>query len=202
MSSLGSFSVRLITIAAMIATISCAGSGSYIWVNDVPDTVLLNSSSQAVATGDIVNVRVFGQDALAVRAAVKADGLLSVPLIGEVRVAGRLPTDISKEIAQRLEPFFNKPYVMTVIDERHIKVVMAGEIRRPGTLALDGPVDLLTAIANAGGLTEFAGESDVFVLRPTPKGMYRIRFRWDDVSRGIGNAGRFRLRDNDQVVIE
>jgi polysaccharide export outer membrane protein len=113
-----------------------------------------------------------------------------------------LPQDISKEIGQRLEPFINGPHVTTVIDESHIKVIMAGEIRRPGTLVLDSSVDLLTAIANAGGLTEFASESNIFVLRPSPAGVYRIRFRWDDVSRGMGNAGRFRVRDNDQVVVE
>jgi polysaccharide export outer membrane protein len=128
--------------------------------------------------------------------------MISVPLIGQVRVAGRMPVEISKEISKRLEPFINSPHVMTVVDESHIRIVVAGEVARPGTQVVDGPVDLLTVVANAGGLTQFAGETDIFVLRTFPTGTYRIRFRWEDVSRGQGRAARFRLRDNDQVVVE
>jgi polysaccharide biosynthesis/export protein len=200
--SFGSARAHAFATLSIVAFVGCASNGSYVWVNEVPDAVLMASPSTQVATGDVVSVRVFGQDPLSVRLTVRADGMLSIPLIGQVHVIGRLPADISQEIAHRLEPFVNNPYVMTVIDESRIKVVVAGEVRKPGVLVLDGPVDLLTAISNAGGMTEFAGESDIYVLRPTSTGMYRIRFRWHEISRGIGNAGRFRLRDNDQVVIE
>jgi polysaccharide biosynthesis/export protein len=190
-------------VAAIVLSIAgCAGPGTFTWVAEVPDAVLLAPPIKSVAVGDVLIVRVFGQESLTTRVVVRERGAMSVPLIGEVLVLGRQTAEISKEIAQRLEPFVNRPYVMTVIEESHIKIVTAGELRRPGTLTVDGCIDLLTAVANAGGLTEFAGESDIYVLRPTASGMYRIRFRWQDLARGVGNASRFRLRDGDQVVVE
>jgi polysaccharide export outer membrane protein len=158
--------------------------------------------SVQVSVGDTVSVKVFGEEPLTARATVRADGMLAMPLIGRVRVLGRAPDEISQEVAKKLELFVNVPRVLTVIEETHIRVTMAGEIARPGTLILDGPVDLLTAIANAGGLTDFASDTSIFVLRSSPAGSNRIRFRWMEVSRGVGKAARFRLRDNDQVVIE
>jgi polysaccharide export outer membrane protein len=164
--------------------------------------VLVASPAKEVLVGDVVSVRVFGQDAFSVRTAVREQGMITVPLIGDVKVLGRQPAEVSKEIAKRLEPYVNQPHVMMVVEESRVNVVMAGEIQRPGTLTLDASVDLLTAIANAGGLTQFAGESDIYVLRRGSSGTTRIRFRWDEVARGIGNSGRFRLRDGDQVVVE
>jgi polysaccharide biosynthesis/export protein len=192
----------VVTVSLVLGLSSCAGNGAYVWVKDVNESDLIAPPITRVEVGDVLSVRVFGQDALSVRAPVRADGALSMPLVGQVHVLGRLPEEISKEIAQRLEPYVNGPHVMTVIDETHVRVVVAGEIRRPGTLVLDGTVDLLTAIANAGGITEFASETGIYVLRSTPSGSSRIRFTWEDISRGNGKAVRFSLRNNDQVIVE
>lgn len=180
----------------------CAGTGSYVWVSDVAEADLVSSQPLGVGIGDNLSVRVFGQDPISVREIVRLDGSITVPLIGQVRVAGRQPVEISDEVAKRLQPFVNDPRVITVIEESHMRIVVAGEVRHPGTLVIDGPTDVLSALANAGGLTEFAAETGIYVLRPGPTGTLRIRFRWDDVSRGVGNSARFQLRNNDQLVVE
>jgi polysaccharide export outer membrane protein len=187
---------------ATLVSAGCAGGNSFVWVNDEPDAIVLATTTDKVSSGDVISIRVFGQDNLTAKAPVREDGKLSVPLIGPVQVLDRLPEDISKEVATRLEPFVNGPRVMTVIEERHIKVIVAGEVQRPGSQELAGPTDVLTAIANAGGLSQFASESNIYVLRRTPTGAHRIRFRWSELSRGEGKASKFRLRDMDQVVVE
>jgi polysaccharide biosynthesis/export protein len=190
-------------VSAMVTLLpSCAGTGSYLWINDVPDSELVATRLPQVSVGDVISVRVFGQEPMSVRVTVRGDGVISMPLIGPVRAVGRHPEELSRDIEKQLEPYVTSPHVLTVIEESHIRVIMAGEITRPGTLVLDGPVDLLTAIANAGGITQYASESGIFVLRSTPAGVNRIRFHWDEVSRGVGRTARFRLRDNDQVVVE
>ncbi len=191
-----------VAMALAFSLPSCAGTGSYVWIDNVPEAELAATQSSRVSVGDVLSVRVFGQEPLSVRATVRADGMLALPLVGPVRVAGREPEEVSREIEKKLEPFVNAPHVLTVIDESHIKVITAGEIGHPGTLVLDEPVDLLTAIANAGGISDFASGSGVFVLRATPAGIQRIRFCWDEISRGVGKAARFRLRNNDEVVVE
>jgi len=60
---------------------------------------------------------------------------------------------------------------------------------------------VLSALAAAGGLTEFAGKEAIFVLRPgnPPK---RVRFRYEALAHGEGRSGAFRLKDGDTVVVE
>ncbi|HEY5958268.1 MAG TPA: hypothetical protein VIV60_17005, partial [Polyangiaceae bacterium] len=61
---------------------------------------------------------------------------------------------------------------------------------------------LLDALANAGGLTEFASNSSIFVLRAQGSGFHRIRFDYEDLIRGVGRAASFRLKAGDRIVVE
>ena len=182
---------------------SCASTGTFLWVDELPTNMAQTMPGLIIAPGDLINVRVFGQDTLSVRTTVRSDGMITMALIGDVAVAGKRTGVAADEIEARLKPFVTTPNVVVNIEESRIRVVAIGEIRRPGTLVLDASdAGMLTALANAGGITEFAGYSRVFVLRTEPTGTQRIRFMYDDIIHGVGRAAAFRLRNGDQVVVE
>ena len=60
----------------------------------------------------------------------------------------------------------------------------------------------IQALAAAGGLRDFAKKDRIFVVRTEGEQAQRIRMTWDDVTAGLGTAGRFRLRTGDVVVVE
>ena len=78
---------------------------------------------------------------------------------------------------------------------------MLGEVGSKGNLSIEPPVTLVQALAQAGGLSEFADDSAIFVLRRSPE-FRRIRFKYEDLLANKGGSGGFQLRAGDVVVVE
>jgi polysaccharide export outer membrane protein len=84
---------------------------------------------------------------------------------------------------------------------QQVTVTALGEIMHIGTLNLEPPARLIEAIAQAGGPSEFADKSRIFVLRRFPK-FQRIRFTYDNIVHNEDGAAGFPLRTGDIIVIE
>lgn len=195
--------LRLALLAGCLATVSACGSpGAFVWVDKAPDSIFAPAPEGLIRTGDVVAVRVFGQDSLSTRATVGTPGTVAVPLVGEVQVSGKAPEAVAKDIAERLEPFINTPHVVVSVEETSTVVAVIGEVSNAGVVVLNHDLTVLAALAEADGLTEFADRSMVFVLRREPNGLYRIRFKYEDIVRGVGKAAAFRLRTGDQLIVE
>lgn len=195
--------VFLLRSVLPVVLASCASSGPYVWVNEAPDAFFRSVSPLTITVGDMINIRVFGQDPLSTKATVRPDGAVALPLVGDVVVAGKTPGIVAKEVEARLVPYVTTPNVVVVIEDSRIRITTIGELRKTGTLVLEaGDTGMLAALANSGGLTEYAGKTDIFVLRQLPNGVVRIRFSYDEIVRGLGRAAAFRLHNGDQVVVE
>ncbi len=190
-------------LGVLLLASGCGSAGTFVWVDAAPEVYFRPAPRLLIRAGDTISVRVFGQEALSVRVKVRTDGVIAMPLIGYVPVSGKDTEAIAKEVEQRLRPFVTTPNVIATIEESNVQIAAIGEVRRNGTIILDGTdTRLFVALANAGGLTEFADESRIFVIRTDATGQYRIRFQYEDVIRGIGRAATFRLQDGDQLVVE
>lgn len=191
-------------VLSSVLLAGCSSAGSYVWVQDLPPRPVV-TSEYVIHTGDVVSVHVVGQDALATHARVRPDGRIALPLLGEVEVRGKKPSSLRAELEARFKPYFVAPSVTVNIEEfapRTISVL--GEVTHPGVFPLDlrgGGV--AQALAEAGGFTDYADKSRIFVLRAGDDGAQtRIRFTYDAVSRGDSAAARFVLQPGDVVVVE
>jgi polysaccharide export outer membrane protein len=194
----------------MLSSAACSSAGSYVWVNDLPPDTLPTSNEYVIVAGDVVSVRVLSQDAMQTRARVRNDGRIELPIVGEIDVRGKRVSALRSELEARLKEFFNAPSVTVNVEEfQPLTIAVSGEVAHPGMVSLDPQSTVLSAIASAGGLTEYADEDRVFVLRtpgrsPTnaqPAPM-RIRFTYEELSRGEGRSATFTLRPGDVVVVE
>jgi polysaccharide export outer membrane protein len=173
-----------------------------VWVAQVPVERTGGPAEDRIGLDDLVAVRVYGQEPMSARGRVRPDGTLSLPLLGDVPVAGKRPAQLGRELEEQLKGrgFAVAPSVTVAIEESApLRITFVGEVRRPGTLKLDAPVNVVQGIANAGGLTEFASSSRIFVVRPAQSGgeVQRIRFRYEDLVQGEPHATAFRLRSGD-----
>ncbi|MGE5786892.1 MAG: polysaccharide biosynthesis/export family protein [Myxococcales bacterium] len=196
---------RCCSLLVFVATgvVGCRSSGAFVWVQEAPDRLFKTAPILAISPGDIISVRVFGQDPVSVKTSVRADGAIAMPLLGDVVVAGKAPSAVAKELEAKLVPYFTTPNVVVVVEESRVRIVAIGEVNRNGTVVLDaGETGILSALANAGGLTQYAGNNDIYVLRQDERGTVRIRFSYDDIVRGVGKAANFRLQNGDQLVVE
>lgn len=194
---------------ALVAVAACRTSTpDYIWVSSVPKTMITPDTSSTITAGDVISVRVWNQDQNSVdRARVREDGRISMPFLNDVEVAGEEPAVVARRLETRLKAFINNPSVTVIVHERRpLRISVVGKVARPGVFELDRGSGLLHAIAAAGGLTPYADENAIFVVRTgywaDSAAPARIRFKYDDLRTGRAPAASFVLRGSDVVVVE
>jgi polysaccharide export outer membrane protein len=198
----------LVLLIAVIGTSSaCKSVGEYVWVDDIPPTPRPVEHDYIISKGDLISVRVWGQETMSARTRVRADGKISLPFLNDVDAAGVPPTFLARQLEVALKGFLANPIVTVSLEERRLlSVPVLGEVVRKGTYDLEPGANVLQALAAAGGLGEFASHDRVFVLRPSAAGdsspASRIRFDYDLLTRGTGRGPAFRLQAGDMVVVE
>jgi polysaccharide biosynthesis/export protein len=186
--------------AVLVAALGCGGAGPYVWARDLkPEEV--GTADYVIVKGDLLSVKVFNQDPMSTHAKVRSDGKISMPFLGDVTVVGKSPAIVAREMEAGLKSFINSPNVTVIVDEfQPTTVTVIGEVGKPGTVSIERNAGVLQALAGAGGLTEFAGRDDIYVLREAPAPR-RIRFTYDSLVE-FPPAQTFRLRPGDIVVVE
>lgn len=186
------------------SALACSGPGQYVWVNELPAEYVSRSNEQSyvIRDGDTLNIRVFNQEALSTKAKVRSDGRIAMPALGDIDVRGKYPAALKAELEARLKDYVNAPSVTVTVEEfQPIVVSVLGEVTKAGSYPLDPRATLAQVLATAGGLTEFASRDNIYVVRAGPPAI-RVRFTYEDVSRGSPASAGFVLHDGDLVVVE
>jgi len=112
-----------------------------------------------VGEGDILEITVYDNEELNTTVRVGGDGMISMPLLGNVKVGGMDVSSIASYIEKLLaNGYLLAPQVNVFVEEyRSKKVTILGQVNRPGLNELEGSISLLELISRAGGLTEDAG---------------------------------------------
>jgi protein involved in polysaccharide export with SLBB domain len=97
---------------------------------------------------------------------IKADGTIYLPLIGSIQAAGKTAGQLQREIQDAYVPRFYQPGQLTVtVKSEYRMFYVYGEVRRPDRFAYSGQMTVLSAIAAAGGFTDFAAKTRVQLIR-------------------------------------
>lgn len=195
--------VRCLLLATLLAASGCAGAGQYVWYSRLPRTEWSSPLAEyTINIGDTVAIRVYQQDDLTTSGKIRRDGRIALPLVGEIMVAGKHPSELAKEVEGRLKQFVVTPRVTVNVDaSQPITVSTIGEMSKVGSITLDPPAGLIQALSQAGGPTEFADKSRLFVLRQFPT-FQRIRFTYEAVLNNEDGAATFPLRSGDVIAFE
>ena len=189
---------HLLVTLALTALTGC-GTGRYVWADQLREPHA--PDEYVIAAGDVVGVRVFNQENMTTRVRVRGDGKITVPLLGDVEVRGRTPAAAASDVALRYREYLSSPKVTVTVEEAQpTSVSVLGEVGRPGIYALEPAAGVLQALAAAGGLTEYAGHSSIYVVRPVPA--QRVRFSLSSLVQAGTRSATFRLRAGDVVVVE
>jgi len=155
-----------------------------------------------ISAGDTVNIRVYEQPSLSTDGKIRPDGRIAVPFIGEVVAAGKTPSRLAQEIEIALKQFIVTPRVtVNIAQSTPVTVSILGEVGKQGPVTLEPSAGLLQALAQAGGPSDYADKSAIFVLRWVPK-FHRIRFTDDDLTKNQYGAAAFPLQNGDVVLVE
>jgi len=179
--------------------LGCAHDDRFTWAADLPAGE--SPTEPAVHPRDTILLEVEKQPSLSGEFVVREDGHYTQPMIGSIRVAGRTARQIATEVTAALKGVVINPVVSVWITKvAPIRVSVVGEVKTPGTYEMTRDRSLLTVLAQAGWITEFAHSDRVYVVRAGTN--QRVRFRVREISAADPVAAHFVLDDADVVVVE
>src|SRR3970040_2097679 len=157
----------------------CASSG-YSTAGAPPDGDPVVDAYR-IGVDDVVQVSVWRSPDLGVTAAVRPDGMISVPLLGEGKAGGRTPSEVSADIQQRLGEYVKSPQVAVILTELRSheylsRVRVTGAVKQPVSIPYRQGMTVLEAVLAAGGVTEFDApdRSALYRKNGTGTGSYQV----------------------------
>ncbi|MFO0720200.1 MAG: polysaccharide biosynthesis/export family protein [Nitrospira sp.] len=151
---------------------------------------------------DVVMISVWKDENLTREAIVRPDGMVSFPLIGDVPAMGHTVEEVRQDIAKRLARFIPNPHVSVAITKlQSYKVYVMGRVTKPGEYLVGHYTDVLQALSLAGGLTPFASENDIKIIRRENGDQRVFLFRYGDVQKGRDLNQNILLERGDVVMV-
>jgi polysaccharide export outer membrane protein len=174
----------------------------------VPDpsekSSLIVTSDYTIGPEDVLEITVWRNTDLSKVVAVRPDGRISLPLIGDVGAAGRTAAQLAEAIAEKLKEFKENPQVSIVVKEvNSYAIYVLGEVSKPGKYPLKSKTTLLQAITLASGFTPAAARNKIVVFRFGEQGGkdVKIKASYDDIIMRDESPQNIQLKPGDTIVV-
>jgi len=151
---------------------------------------------------DVLEISVWKEEGLKKEVLVRPDGGIAFPLAGDMEAAGKTAEQLQQEITQRLSKFMADPVVSVAVTKVAAnKIFVIGRVNKPGEYVTGRYVDVLQGLTMAGGLTPFAAENDIKVMRKENGKEVVFPFRYSDIKKGVNLEQNILLKPGDVVVV-
>lgn len=160
------------------------------------------NSPYLIQPGDVLQISVWREEYLERDVAVQPDGKISFPLVGVMDAAGSTVEDVQNRVGERLSQFIPDPVVTVSISEiRGNRIYILGQVQNPGQFIMNPMIDVMQALALAGGTTPFAELNDIKILRRSGESQTLIEFRYADIARGRNLQQNIVLQSGDVIIV-
>jgi polysaccharide export outer membrane protein len=147
-----------------------------------------------MGVGDAMSVKFFYYPPYDFHALIRPDGIVKIPLVGEVKAAGMRPLELEELIRTRYSEMLAEPEVSVMItDFANQRVFVFGEVEAPGAYPLMGNMTVLDAIVGAGGFKATGLKDSVILMRKSADGRY--------VAKRVDIASRIAGRESDAIYL-
>jgi polysaccharide biosynthesis/export protein len=147
---------------------------------------------------DVIAVLFWRETEMTGDVTVRPDGMITLPLIGDIKAAGLRPDALAKKLQEAAGKYLTEPNATVAVRQINSrKVFITGEVHTPNQYQLTGPRNVMQLIAMAGGLTEFAQSDKITILR----GGKVLKFNYKDVSKGKHPEQNILLQPGDTVSV-
>ena len=151
---------------------------------------------------DVMLISVWKDEQLTREVVVRPDGMFSFPLVGDVQAEDRTVEDIRADLVKRLTKYIPNPNVsVAVMKVLGYKVYVVGRVNKPGEYLIGHYTDVLQALSLAGGLTPFAAENDIKVIRRLKGQQHVFLFRYGDLRKGQDLEQNILVQRGDVVMV-
>ncbi len=161
-----------------------------------------SSSGYLVGPEDVLEISVWREESLQREVLVRPDGRISFPLVGDLKVAGSTPDEIQSKLSEGLKKFIPDPVVTVVLTKvGGYKIYIIGQVKKSGQYAVGRYLDVVQALALAGGLTPYAAENKIKIFRRENGVQKIIPFSYENIKKGKGLKQNIILKSDDLIVV-
>jgi polysaccharide biosynthesis/export protein len=175
----------LVILTSLTRTATCLGADNYL-----------------VAPADTLEISVYGERDLVRELIVRPDGRVSFPLVGDLEVEGKTTTEIKADLEKKVRDYVPNASVSVIVTGLgSLQYYVIGKVANPGTFNMSRTVSVLQALATAGGVTTFAKEGDILIVRRHGKDTTQIPFDYEAVKKGKNLEQNILLERGDVVLV-
>ena len=195
--------VLLLTVPSPVATRAGAQPPARTpSATSTPATEVSVTDDYVIGAEDVLGVQFWREPEMSGDVVVRPDGMITLPLLGDVKADGLKPNVLRDQVKAAAERFLTDANVTIIVRQVNSrKVYITGQVAHPGAYSLASPRTVLQALAMAGGVTEYA-ESDNISIARTEGGKTKLyKFNYKNVSKGKGIEQNIQLQPGDTVMV-
>lgn len=152
--------------------------------------------------GDVLEVSVWNEETLQKQVIILPDGMISFPLAGQLMAQGKSVTDVQNTLKEKLTEYLSDPVVtVSVINVVGNSIHIMGKVNTPGSFVMSQRIDVMQALSLAGGLSPYAEENNIIVLRRNGTKQQTIPVRYASIKKGRDLDTNIMLKSGDVIVI-
>lgn len=183
---------------------ACVSSGNL--ASGAPPSAAPVSDEYLIGVDDRVQVSVWRNPELSIVAPVRPDGVISVPLVGDVMAGGRTPDAVAKELQGKLATYVIEPQVTVIITELRSheylsRVRVTGAVRTPISIPYRQGMTVLDAVLAAGGVTEFAAADRSSLHRKNGDGAQAYGVQLDHILNAGDLSTNYKVAPGDVITV-
>lgn len=203
---MASYRAVFVSLFFSLAVAACATSGNPQFGPPPAETFATGETYQ-IGVDDIVQVTVWRNPELGITVPVRPDGMISVPLAGDVMAGGRTPPEVASDIQGKLATYVRDPQVAVILTELRSheylsRVRVTGAVRQPISIPYRQGMTVLDAVLAAGGVTEFAAPDRSDLYRKSGNGGTRsYAVRLDRILHKGDLSTNFKVAPGDVITI-
>jgi len=164
------------------------------------------AESYQIGVDDMVQVSVWRNTDLGITAPVRPDGMITVPLAGDVLAGGRTPLEVAADIQNKLAAYVREPQVTVILTELRSheylsRVRVTGAVRQPVSIPYRQGMTVLDAVLAAGGVNEFAASDRTDLYRKNGSGTLSYPVRLERILNRGDLSTNFKVAPGDVITV-
>lgn len=155
-----------------------------------------------IIPGDVLQITVWKEEGLDREVLVLQDGTITFPLIGSLQVQGKTPSDVQASVKEKLAKLIPEASVTVAVKAALGHTVnVVGQVVKPGEIVMGRRLSAIQALSQAGGLTPYASEGSIIVLRRNGEEETTIKIPYSDIIKGKKLDQDILLNPGDVIVV-
>ncbi len=159
-------------------------------------------ASYIVGIADELQISVWKEPDLSMPVVVRPDGMITLPVIDDVKVVGMTTKQVQDVLTEKLKNVVSEPQVTVIVRNiRSRKVYLVGQVGHPGAVMLNGHETVLQVLAESGGPGPYAKADKIYILRMVGDHQEKLAFNYKKAVKGDDPRSDIPLNTGDVIVV-